>query len=59
MLKGLVQSGVSLGRFKEHLKRNPFDLKTAFVASGTVSSLLPRTILGRGSYAPGRAGASV
>ncbi|MEK7878413.1 MAG: FAD-dependent oxidoreductase [candidate division NC10 bacterium] len=59
MLKGLVQSGVSLGRFKEHLKRNPFDLKTAFVASGTVGSLLPRTILGRGSYAPGRAGASV
>ena len=53
MLKGLVQTGVSLARFKEHLRRNPFDVKTAFIASKTTSTLLPQTVLGRPSMAPG------
>ena len=46
MLKGLVQSGGQLGAWKEHLRRNPFDIKTAFIASGTTARLLPETILG-------------
>src|SRR5256885_5870403 len=53
MLKGLVQSGVSLARWKAHLKKNPFDIKPAFIASRTTSALLPETILGRPSKAPG------
>ena len=53
MLKGLVQSGVSLGRWKAHLKKNPFDVKPAFIATKTTSALLPETILGRPSKAPG------
>ena len=53
MLKGLVQSGVSLARFKDHLRRNPFDVKPAFIASKTTSALLPETVLGRPSKAPG------
>ena len=53
MLKGLVQTGVSLAQFKDHLKRNPFDVKTAFIASKTTSTLLPETVLGRPSKAPG------
>jgi NAD(P)H-nitrite reductase large subunit len=53
MLKGLVQSGVGLGRWKAHLKANPFDIKPAFIASKTTSALLPETILGRPSKAPG------
>jgi NAD(P)H-nitrite reductase large subunit len=53
MLKGLVQSRVSLARWKAHLKRNPFDVKPAFIASKTTSTLLPETILGRPSKAPG------
>ena len=53
MLKGLVQTGQSLGRFKEHLRRNPFDVKTAFIASNTTSALLAQTVLGRPSKAPG------
>jgi NAD(P)H-nitrite reductase large subunit len=53
MLKGLVQSGVSLARFKDYLKTNPFDVKTAFIASKTTSMLLPETVLGRPSKAPG------
>jgi NAD(P)H-nitrite reductase large subunit len=59
MLKGLVQSGVSLGPWKEHLHRNPFDLKPAFIALLTTARLLPQTILGRPSLTPGRAGALV
>jgi len=47
MLKGLVQSGSDLGRWKEHLRRNPFDIKPAFIASGATARLLPETILGR------------
>jgi NAD(P)H-nitrite reductase large subunit len=53
MLKGLVQTGVPVGRFKEHLKRYPFDIKTAFIAAGATSVLLPETVLGRPSKAPG------
>jgi NAD(P)H-nitrite reductase large subunit len=53
MLKGLVQSGVALGSWKAHLKKNPFDIKPAFIATKTTSRLLPETILGRPSKAPG------
>jgi NAD(P)H-nitrite reductase large subunit len=53
MLKGLVQTGTPLGRFKEHLRRNPFDVKTAFIAAKTTRTLLPETVLGRPSLAPG------
>jgi len=49
MLKGLVQTGGDLGGWKEHLRRNPFDVKPAFVASGATASLLPTTTLGRPS----------
>jgi NAD(P)H-nitrite reductase large subunit len=53
MLKGLVQSGQSIGRYKDHLRRNPFDVKTVFIAAKTTSTLLPETVLGRPSMAPG------
>jgi len=53
MLKGLVQSGQPLGRYQEHLRRNPFDVKTVFIAAKTTSTLLPETVLGRPSKAPG------
>lgn len=49
MLKGLVQSGADLGEWKAHLRRNPFDVKPAFIASGTTARLLPETVLGRPS----------
>jgi NAD(P)H-nitrite reductase large subunit len=54
MLKGLVQSGVGLGTFKEVLHRNPFDIKKAYLASRTTAQLLPQTILGRPSVPAGR-----
>jgi len=52
MLKGLVQSGVDLSAWKAHLRANPFDVKPAFLATRTVSRLLPQTILGRPSNSP-------
>lgn len=54
LLKGLVQSQVSLGSWKTHLLRNPFDLKPAFLAAGTMGRLLPETVLGRPAKAPGQ-----
>jgi NAD(P)H-nitrite reductase large subunit len=53
MLKGLVQSQVSLARFKDHLRQNPFDVKPAYIAAKTTDALLPTTVLGRPSKAPG------
>ncbi|MGH7391463.1 MAG: NAD(P)/FAD-dependent oxidoreductase [Candidatus Rokuibacteriota bacterium] len=53
MLKGLVQSQVSLARFKAYLKERPFDVKPAFIAAKTTGLLLPETVLGRPSLAPG------
>jgi hypothetical protein len=53
MLKGLVQTGIALDGFREHLVRNPFDVKTAFMAARTTARLLPETVVGRPSKAPG------
>ncbi len=53
MLKGLVQTGALLGKWKEHLRRNPFDVKPAFIASRTTTRLLPETVLGHPSPPPG------
>ncbi len=53
MLKGLCQTGVSLGRWKDYLAKNPFDIKPAFIASRTTGTLLPVTVVGRPSKAPG------
>ena len=51
ILKGLVQSGVSMGDWKSYLRDNLFDVKRAFVASGATGRLLPQTVLGRPSVA--------
>jgi NAD(P)H-nitrite reductase large subunit len=57
MLKGLVQTGAGLGPWKEYLRRNPFDIKKAFLASHTTAQLLPQTILARPSVPAGRVSA--
>jgi NAD(P)H-nitrite reductase large subunit len=49
ILKGLVQSGVSMGDWKSYLRGNLFDVKRAFIAAGTTGRLLPQTVLGRPS----------
>ena len=45
MLKGLVQTGVALGPWRDYLEENPLDLRRAFVASGAARSLLGSTLL--------------
>ncbi|HSF33993.1 MAG TPA: FAD-dependent oxidoreductase [Candidatus Tectomicrobia bacterium] len=57
MLKGLVQTGVGLGAWKEYLRRNPFDIKKAFLASRTTAQLLPQKLLARPSVPAGRVSA--
>ena len=52
MLKGLVQSGVNLGGWADHLSRNPFDIKRPYLANRVVSSLMPQTTLGQSSPSP-------
>ncbi len=54
MLKGLTQAGSGLEAWKEHLRRNPFAIKPAYVASGTAGRLLPETLLGRPSVPAGQ-----
>lgn len=49
MLKGLVQSRAALGDWKSYLRDHPFDVKRAFIASGTTARLLSHTVLGRPS----------
>ncbi len=53
MLKGLVYTGADLSAWKERLRKNPFDVKPAFLASGAAGSLLPETVLGRPSAQAG------
>jgi NAD(P)H-nitrite reductase large subunit len=52
MLKGLVQSGQGLGPWKDYLKHRPFDVKTPYLATHTVSALMPSTVLGQPSPSP-------
>ena len=54
MLKGLVQTGVALGPWKEYLEENPLDLRRVFVASGAAQKLLETNLLaGRASSGGG------
>jgi NAD(P)H-nitrite reductase large subunit len=54
MLKGLVQTASGLGQWKDLLRRNPFDVKKAFLAARTTAQLLPQKTLGRPSVPAGR-----
>jgi NAD(P)H-nitrite reductase large subunit len=54
MLKGLIQSGVSLGPWRSYLEENPLDLRRAYVASGAARELLGSGLLtGRASSGGG------
>jgi NAD(P)H-nitrite reductase large subunit len=54
MLKGLVQTGVELGPWKQYLQESPLDLRRVFVASGAAKQLAESTLLsGRASLGGG------
>ncbi len=46
MLKGLVQTGTPLGEWKAYIRQHPFEVKRAYIASGTTARLLPLTVQG-------------
>ena len=45
MLKGLIQTGVALGPWKQYLQENPLELRRVFVASGAGKKLLGSVLL--------------
>ena len=46
MAKGLIQTGVHLGEWKDHLRDNPFDIRRVFVAKKVPHLLMQETLLG-------------
>jgi hypothetical protein len=53
MLKGLIQTGVPLGPWKDYLRQNPLDLRRVYVASGAATRLLGSTLLAGRADLPG------
>ncbi len=53
MLKGLIQTGVPLGPWKEYLHQNPLDLRRVYVASGAAKLLLGTSLLAGRAVTPG------
>jgi NAD(P)H-nitrite reductase large subunit len=49
MVKGLIQAKASLGVWKAHLKKYPFDIRRPYVASRVAEKLLQFKTLGRAS----------
>jgi hypothetical protein len=49
MVKGLIQTKASLGAWKGHLKKYPFDIRRPYVASRVAERLLQFKTLGRSS----------
>ena len=47
MVKGLIQARRPLGPWAAELKRNPMDVRRAFVAAGTPGALVGQTLLGQ------------
>jgi NAD(P)H-nitrite reductase large subunit len=53
MLKGLLQTQVSMGPWKPYLQENPFDIRRAFIALGVATKLAEFTLLNRPSQPAG------
>jgi NAD(P)H-nitrite reductase large subunit len=46
MVKGLIQTNVEMGEWKEFLRANPFDIRRAFIACDLPRRLMDETLLG-------------
>lgn len=53
MLKGLIQTQTPLGDWKDFLKKNPFDIRRAFIGSGVAEKLRQSTLLGQAAKTRG------
>ena len=47
MVKGLIQTQAQLADWKEFLRKNPFDIRRAFIGAGVAERLRESTLLGR------------
>ncbi len=46
MVKGLIQTKQTLGNWVDYIKKNPTDIRRAYVATGTAQKLISQTLLG-------------
>lgn len=53
MVKGLMQTQTALGPWKDHLKKNPFDIRRAYIGTKVAAKLAETTLLGRAATARG------
>ena len=53
MVKGLMQTQATLGPWKDFLKKNPFDIRRAYIGAGVAAKLANTTLLGRPSTTRG------
>lgn len=47
MVKGILQTGGELGKWRPYLEENPFDVRRVFVATGVANKLIKSTLLGQ------------
>ena len=52
MIKGIIQSRVALGPWRQHLEKFPFDVRRVFFGSGAPTELLRYSTLGQPMFEP-------
>jgi NAD(P)H-nitrite reductase large subunit len=53
MVKGILQTGVSLAAWKDFLRENPFDIRRAYIGAGVAQQLVGATLTGKPSQPRG------
>lgn len=53
MVKGILQTQTRLGKWKDYLRENPFDIRRAYIGVGIAQKLAATTLLGHPSQARG------
>lgn len=49
MVRGIIQTGVELGAWKDFLRQNPFDIRRPYIAAQVAAKLAQTTLLGQPS----------
>jgi len=49
MVKGILQTHTSLGKWKAFLEENPFDIRRAYIGAGVAQKLIGVTLTGQAS----------
>ena len=54
MVKGFIQAGTALGKWKDYINKNPLDLRKPYVACKVAEGLLKTTLTGKPAVSGGR-----